>query len=116
MPQRISTSAFTLDWSARGDQEVVLSLQGELDLSVAIETRQLVEDALRQAQDVIIDLAGVEFVDSTGLATLLRAKEFADSAGRRLRIAGPVQVQVRRVLRITGLEQALAIDREAGEG
>jgi anti-sigma B factor antagonist len=106
---RISTSAFTLEQRERESGSVVLSLQGELDLSVAIEARRLLEQELESGHDVVIDLAGLEFVDSTGLVTLLRASERAAVLERQLQVTGPYQIQVQRLLRLTGLDQKLPL-------
>ena len=50
----------------------------------------------------MLDLAGVEFIDSTALGTLLKAGAEIESSGKRLRIVcadGPV----RRLLEMTNL-------------
>ena len=108
--KRISTSAFTFEVSDDDGGDGVLTLHGELDLSVAVEVRSLLETEIGNGRDITIHLSGLEFVDSTGLATLLRASEYAASEGHGIRLIGPVQDQVRRVLRLTGLNQALTVE------
>lgn len=58
--------------------------------------------------DVIIDLAEVTFIDSSGLRTLVEAHQRADHAGRRLVMADP-SVAVRRLFDISGLVPYLHI-------
>lgn len=80
---------------------IVLSLHGELDLTSA----PIFEKELRVAESanparLVIDLSGLEFMDSTGLRALLLARERAGGNGHRLQLRrGPRQVQ--RVLELT---------------
>ncbi len=53
-------------------------------------------------RDVIVDLEGLEFVDSSGLAALVLARQHARRAGFELLLAAP-QAQVLRMLAITRL-------------
>lgn len=77
-------------------------VSGELDLAVAPELDELLERLTADARDVVIDLAPCEFIDSSGLAVILRAHHRLDKAGRRLVMFGP-SAQVLRVLSTTGL-------------
>ena len=58
--------------------------------------------------DVIIDLAGVTFIDSSGLRTLVEAHQRAEQAGRRVLMADP-SVAVRRLFDNSGLVPYLHI-------
>jgi anti-sigma B factor antagonist len=82
--------------------EIVLQLQGELDLTSApvFERELRVAEAATPAR-LVIDLGGLEFMDSTGLRALLLARERAGGeGGHRLTLRhGPRQVQ--RVLELT---------------
>ncbi len=63
--------------------EVVLT--GELDISTYEDARQLLEDAERAEPELlVVDLAGLRFVDSTGVRLILAADERARQAGRRV--------------------------------
>jgi anti-sigma B factor antagonist len=80
----------------------VLTLSGELDLaSTPILERELANVESAGAKRILIDLAGVGFMDSTGLQALLRARERATSGdGVQLSLRrGPHQVQ--RVFELT---------------
>lgn len=79
----------------------VIAVAGEVDLAV---TEQLI-DALRQMADddqVFVDLSGCEFLDSTGLAVLVRARNELRDEGHRLAVFAP-SAQVARLLEVTGL-------------
>ena len=63
--------------------EVVLT--GELDIATYDDARQQLEDAERAEPELlVVDLAGLRFVDSTGVRLILSADERAREAGRRL--------------------------------
>jgi anti-sigma B factor antagonist len=82
---------------------VVVRLTGEVDVATAPELDQrLQEIATGGHTHVLIDLSEVEFMDSTGLHSIIRAQCFADANGRQLtlRHGSP---QVRRLFEITGL-------------
>ena len=87
--------------SVEGETTVV-RLSGELDLaSTPILERELGAVESTGAKRIVIDLAGVGFMDSTGLQALLRARERATAAeGVQLALRrGPHQVQ--RVFELT---------------
>jgi anti-sigma B factor antagonist len=63
--------------------EVVLT--GELDISTYEEARARLEEAERNGPELlVVDLAALGFVDSTGVRLILSADERARAAGRRL--------------------------------
>lgn len=57
---------------------------------------------------VVVELPDLDFIDSTGIALLLRAHRRAEEAGGRLDVVEPVG-QVERVLRATGAVEILRI-------
>ena len=99
-------SHFAVDIRNEGGT-AVLALKGELDLasSPALE-EQLAHVA--DVESVIIDLRGLEFIDSTGLSVLVKAHQEAQESGRRFGVVrGSAQVQ--RLLGLTGLAERLAV-------
>jgi anti-sigma B factor antagonist len=83
-------------------QGVCIRIIGELDLATVPELERALNDLPNQRPDrVLIDLCGVQFMDSTGLATLIRAHQCADAGGYRLALRHG-QAQVRRLLEVTG--------------
>ncbi len=96
--------------SASHGDTIVLSLRGELDLTSAL----VFERELRAAEEtgprrIVIDLSGLEFMDSTGLRALLLARDRAQSDGHELALRrGPRQVQ--RVLELTKTAEAFEFE------
>lgn len=88
-----------------------ISVRGELDLSTAPDLEGPLEQALSGDEgSVLIDLSQCEFIDSTGIALIVRAWQRLDSGenGRALGICSQND-QVRRVLEITGLELSIPV-------
>ncbi len=83
------------------ENRVVVTLRGELDLtSVPTFERELREIEASNPDRLVIDLSGLDFMDSTGLRALLQARERAKTNDHELALRrGPRQVQ--RVLELT---------------
>jgi anti-anti-sigma factor len=80
---------------------------GRLDLLTAPEVRQHVAQAIAAgSRRLIIDLAEVQFIDSSGLAALISGLKTARLAGGDLRIARPND-QARFLFELTRLDQVL---------
>ena len=88
-----------------------ISVRGELDLSTAPELEGPLDRALESDEgSVLIDLSRCEFIDSTGIALIVRAWQRLNSGenGRALVLCSQND-QVRRVLEITGLELSIPV-------
>jgi anti-anti-sigma factor len=88
-----------------------ISVCGELDLSTAPELEGPLDRALEDDEgSVLIDLSECEFIDSTGIALIVRAWQRLNSGedGRALVLCSQND-QVRRVLEITGLELSIPV-------
>jgi anti-anti-sigma factor len=87
----------------------VLSLFGELDLASAELFYSEFESAeIGGASMVVLDLEGLQFVDSTGLRMILAAHELARERGQGFAIT-PGSPQVRRLLTITRVGEHLRV-------
>lgn len=87
---------------------VVITLTGELDAHTAPKLRTLLaEQLLAGPGNLVLDLAGLSFVDSAGLAALISADKGTRRAGMRLVLASP-RPPVRKVLTLTGLDAVLS--------
>ena len=80
-----------------------IRVRGELDLAAAPELEKAIERAADYDR-VVISLEECEFIDSTGIAVIVRAYKERKSDGRRLAACAP-DGQVRRVLDLTGLSE-----------
>jgi anti-sigma B factor antagonist len=97
-----------IDETRRGEA-VVLRLRGDLDLKTAPNLRVQLADLVRRCDaDVVLDLEGVAFIDSTGLAAMLNALRRLTRANRRLMLVCP-DGPVLRILRLTRLDGTFAV-------
>jgi anti-sigma B factor antagonist len=108
-PAPFQASASDLEGGVR-----LLEVHGELDLSTAPQLEGPLDDAVSAADAaVLIDLAGCTFIDSTGIALIVRAWQRVDAAAGNGGKGGLVlccqNEQVRRVLEVTGLERSLRV-------
>ena len=100
---------FSTDLSTRSrDGRAVVALRGELDLVDAVAVAAALAAAAVSEPQVIVDLAGLEFIDSSGVAALARGRRQAWQAGGDLVLAGP-QREVLLVLAITRLSDAFRV-------
>src|SRR3954453_17058687 len=67
---------FSIAASGR-EGRALLTLSGELDLATAPELEQLVNERLDAGQEVVVDLRGLEFMDSSGIRVLVPALALA---------------------------------------
>jgi anti-anti-sigma factor len=79
-----------------------IQIEGELDLAVAGRLDQVLTAAVEECDRVLVGLEGCAFIDSSGIAVILRAHSRMEEDGRRLAVYGPSD-QVLRVLSMTGL-------------
>jgi len=88
---------------------ICVAVAGEVDAHTAPEMKAALLEAVARRRNVAVDLAAVTFMDSQGLAALLRARQEAESRGGNLRLER-VPARVLKLLRITGLESVFTID------
>jgi anti-anti-sigma factor len=93
------------------DDTLTVELVGEMDLANARWMTEQVQDELEDegVTGVEVNLAALQFVDSSGLAALVRLHNDCASRGRALRIHG-ARRNVRRVIEIAGLAEVLPLD------
>ena len=98
----------------------VIAVRGELDLSTAPDLEGPLDDAIAAGDAlVVVDLSQCEFIDSTGIALIVRAWQqldrTAEGEGNGRVVICTYNDQVRRVLEITGLELSIPLHRTRDE-
>ncbi len=89
-----------------------LTLRGEFDLDARDALREALLQAVAAGSHLVVDLAGVTFLDSESLSALVEGYNAAEGSGLTFRLTG-AQGAVRRVLDLTGF-LALAENRSTG--
>jgi len=94
---------------SQGDHTIV-TLAGEIDLYTAPRLQSELLAAMRSAEpaQVVVDMSGVEFCDSTGMNVLLAAHRQACERGGGLALAAP-RAPVRKILEVTGLASVFTV-------
>jgi anti-sigma B factor antagonist len=88
-------------------------LQGRITINNADEMRRTLSVALRpQLPKLTIDLSGVTYMDTSGLATLMETMRIARQQGTRLVLSG-IQNQPRYLLQVTDLDHVFEIEEAA---
>jgi len=105
----------SVDLSTREcDGHVIVALRGELDMADAVSVAAALAAVVAREPEIIVDLAGLEFIDSSGVAALARGRKQARHAGGDLRLAA-AQQQVLRVLTLTRLIEAFPVHASVDE-
>lgn len=93
----------TLSLSSPGDRKTVIEVGGEVDMVTSPHLRTAVLDQYSAGTElVVLDLDGVTFLGTSGLAVLIEVREAAHAAGVELRLACTAR-RVLRPLSIAGL-------------
>ena len=90
------------------DGRVVVALRGELDVLDAASLAAALAAVAAREPEIIVDLAGLEFIDPSGVAALVLVRQQARQAGGDLLLAAP-QGEVMRFLTITRLVDAFSV-------
>lgn len=96
-----------------GDQIAVLS--GEINLTSQPRMRSTLLSVIEQRpKRLIVDLAGVSYMDSSAVGTLVELKRHVEQAGGTLILAG-MQPRVRTIFEITQLDKFIRIVADVDE-
>lgn len=88
----------------RQDGAVVVRLAGELDLYNAHTVRETLIGCAEESPDrLVVDLSGVNFIDSTALGVLIEAR--TRMTNRRSFLLAAPGLETRRALEISGLDK-----------
>jgi anti-anti-sigma factor len=111
-------SAAAFDAESLDEYIQIITVEGELDMSSSAELKRRVESALRVGRNsIVIDLADVTHMDSTGLAALIAAHQLTEERRGRLALVITSEA-VRRTVEVRGLDRLFTIapTRDAGLG
>ena len=67
----------------------VILLSGEVDLHSSPQARQAILDNLKTGKPLLIDLSGVSYMDSSGVASLVEGYQTARKQGLEFGLAAP---------------------------
>jgi anti-sigma B factor antagonist len=92
---------------------MIISITGRVAIDTSGQMRSRLADALRsKPNDITVDLSQVDFMDTSGLATLIEAMKLARQQNTQLFLRA-VQEQPRYLLKVSELDRVFPIEEEA---
>ena len=89
-------------------ESLVLTIRGELDIATARLLDGRLRELLAQHRQIVLDLAELAFIDSTGLAVLVSAAQSAERDGGSFTISA-LSAAAQRVLELSGVAERLKL-------
>jgi anti-sigma B factor antagonist len=87
----------------------VITIVGELDIATSPKVRELLSEAAKdEDRPLVIDLTGCDFVDSTGLATLLHGAKPAQNGESNVALVC-TGGEVRKLLELTAIDRTIPV-------
>ena len=86
----------------------VVMLNGEIDLDKSPNARKVILASLKKMKHVMVDLSAVDYIDSSGVASLVEGFQYARSNNLEFGLLG-VSAAAMNVLRLARLDQVFAI-------
>jgi anti-sigma B factor antagonist len=112
----VSPVPFEVESEELEDGIRTFTVRGELDMNTAPELGKELDDALSESTaSIMLDLSECEFIDSTGIALIVRAwqrLEGSEDEGRGRLVLCSQNHQVRRLLKITGVESSISMHEQ----
>ena len=88
------------------DDIVQVSVEGEVDLFYSPKLRELILDELTKGQGVAVELSQVTYIDSSGIASLVEAYQFAKTHNRHFTLLN-TSTPVIQVLKLARLDKVI---------
>jgi len=92
----------------------VVRLAGEIDLQRSPDARRCILGSLNEGRSTLVDLSAVEYIDSSGVASLVEGYQLAREQALKFALIG-VSTTAMSVLQLARLDQVFPIYPTAGE-
>lgn len=98
-----------MEWNIRTEGEfTVVALSGDVDLHYSPEARKQILAQLNNNNNVLVDLSGVSYIDSSGIASLVEGFQLARSKKLQFGLVG-VSEAAHQVLQLARLDRVFQI-------
>ncbi|MFQ5764157.1 MAG: STAS domain-containing protein [Rhodospirillales bacterium] len=87
---------------------IIVALEGDVDLQSSPEARKVLLECVGKRRPVLVDLSGVGYIDSSGVASLVESLQTARKAGSTLALVA-VSEGALRVLQLAKLDKVFTI-------
>ena len=96
--------------SEQRDARYVVSVHGEIDISNAEDVLAMIETGMpNSAEELVVDLTDASYLDSAGVALLLRLGSRLRSRRQELRLVAPLDSPVREVLELAAVPRLVPL-------
>lgn len=100
---------------AQRDGAIIVSFSGDVDLQSSPDARKVLLDCVARKMPVLIDLSKVNYIDSSGVASLVESLQVARKGGGILMLVS-VSDATLRVLELARLDRVFTIYGDIDEG
>ena len=94
---------------------LVVTLSGDVDLSCSPEARKILLDCVKRKLKVVVDLSGITYIDSSGIASLVETLQMARKGGTAFSLAAVSEAAL-RVLQLARLDRVFTIHESVDQG
>ncbi len=94
---------------------VIVALEGDVDLQSSPDARKVLLECVGRKKPVLVDLSGVGYIDSSGVASLVESLQIARKSGSNL-ILVSVSEGALRVLQLARLDKVFTICDSVEDG
>lgn len=103
-------------FTAFEEGKLVISLKGELDQHCARKVMDDISGLIDQymPRDCVLDMSGVSFMDSSGIAVILRTHRRMNETGGRIWVENPAR-QPYKVIEASGIERIVRVSAKMKE-
>lgn len=94
---------------------VIAAFRGEVDLENSPQAREVLLECVGRGQKVLVDLSEVQYIDSSGVASLVEAFQKAKKKGIEFALVS-VNASALRVLELARLDKVFVIHENLADG
>ena len=94
---------------------LIVCFEGEVDLDNSPKAREVLRESVGRSQKVLVDLSGVAYIDSSGVASLVEAFQQAKRRGSEFALVA-VSAAALRVLSLARLDKVFVIHETLAAG
>ena len=87
---------------------LIVAFSGDIDLQSSSSARTVLLEAVSRGQSLLVDLSGVEYIDSSGVASLVESFQKARKSGQEYVLVA-VSDSARRVFELARLDKVFTI-------
>jgi anti-sigma B factor antagonist len=92
-----------------GESLVLVELAGSADAAASGQLRDLLAERVSAGVELVVDLSGVDFIDSACAGVLVTVCRDVEEVGGTLAMASPPESAVTRTLRLQGVDQLIGV-------